>query len=233
MKKIYSIFTALFLVWMSSSVSAQCTTGLYGAFGSLSPTCNGTFQTATTCGYRGEYSTITVTSGNTYTFLSSIGTDWVTITDNIGGGTVYAFGASGSATWVATFSETVRLWTHLAGCGSTSGCMTRSVMCSGGAPPAPSLNCLNNSSFGTLTMLCNNAVQTISTCSFAGEYSTVNGLTAGRNYTVTNSAGDHITVRFGAFNGAVVAQGNGTVSFTAPSTGTYYMHWNLTTNCGT
>lgn len=74
----------------------------------------------------------------------------------------------------------------------------------------------------------------ISTCTFAGEYNTITGIVAGTSYTVTASGSQCITVHTGSSSGPVVAFGTGTVTFTAPSSGTYYLSINTTcAGCGT
>ena len=118
--------------------SAQCTNNVYGLYASLTPTCTGAWQTVTTCGWRGEYSNINITAGNSYSFASSVGSDVVTITTTAN--TVLAWG-TGTATWTATFTGTIRFYTHGTGCVTGTGCRTRRVMCSG-PPPPPS--CTDN-----------------------------------------------------------------------------------------
>lgn len=133
------LFTNLFIIailFTGDRLSAQCNNNVYGSWGSLTPTCNGSFQNATTNGWAGEYSPITVVAGTNYTFQSSISSDIVTITNTAS--TVLAFG-TGSANWTATFSGTVWFWTHVAGCGGNTTSRTRSVMC-GGAPPCSQNN---------------------------------------------------------------------------------------------
>jgi hypothetical protein len=52
-------------------------------------------------------------------------------------------------------------------------------------------------------------------------------------YIATSSVStDHLTVRMGQPQGALVAQGTQPVSFTGPATGSYYIHVNTNSNCG-
>src|SRR5205823_5418345 len=96
--------------------------------------------------------------------------------------------------------------------------------------PAP---CTNTTAFGTATIDPNGAVVTISTCSFAGDYSTINGAVAGQTLSFTSSvATDGITIRSGTSNGPVVAFGTTPLTFANTFTGTLYAHWN-TPGCGT
>ncbi|MEQ1643939.1 MAG: Ig-like domain-containing protein, partial [Pyrinomonadaceae bacterium] len=93
----------------------------------------------------------------------------------------------------------------------------------------------NGSQFGTVTLNTTGVVQTITTCVFAGEYSTINGTTTGQTLTITStggSSGNEITVRGTTPSGAVIASGTGSVTFMNTVTGTIYVHIN-TTACGT
>lgn len=71
-------------------------------------------------------------------------------------------------------------------------------------------------------------------CQYAGEYGTWNGLNAGTVYRVTSTVTtDFMTIRSGSPGGTVVAMGVGAVSFTAPTTTTYYIHVSTNCLCGT
>ena len=74
---------------------------------------------------------------------------------------------------------------------------------------------------------------TISTCNYQSEYNTISGIVSGNTYTFTNSSGGFITIRSGSYNGTVVTSGNSPLSFTAPSSGTFYVHYNTNSSCGT
>lgn len=76
------------------------------------------------------------------------------------------------------------------------------------------------------------AVQTISTCSYAGEYSTVSGIEAGNNYTFTSTSG-YITVHSTSPTGTVLGYGPSPLTITTVSTDNLYPHWNLNAACGT
>lgn len=133
MKILYFYLLVLIQLFAVDSAIGQCTSAPYGAYGSLNPTCNGTYQNATTCGFRGEYSTITVTQGNNYSFQSSITSDYITIATTANAPLVWG---TGTVTWTATFSGQVRFFTHTnSACGAGTGCRTRSVMCTAGGPP--------------------------------------------------------------------------------------------------
>jgi len=94
--------------------------------------------------------------------------------------------------------------------------------------------CTNTTSFGTVTINPAGGIATISTCSFAGEFSTINGAVAGQALTFTSSiATDFITIHSGTSNGPVVASGLTPLSFSNSFTGTLFAHWNTSAACGT
>lgn len=89
------------------------------------------------------------------------------------------------------------------------------------------------SAFGTATINPAGAVVTISTCSFAGEYSTINGAVNGQTLQFTSSvATDWITIRSGTPGGAVLAFGQTPLTFANTFTGTIYAHWSTNNTCG-
>ena len=96
--------------------------------------------------------------------------------------------------------------------------------------------CTFASSFGAATINTAGTLVTISTCSFAGEYSTVNGAVAGQtlNFTFSNTGtGAYITIHSGTPAGPVVAFGPSPLSFANTFTGTLYAHWSLNAACAT
>ncbi|HMK05421.1 MAG TPA: hypothetical protein VK489_14565, partial [Ferruginibacter sp.] len=91
----------------------------------------------------------------------------------------------------------------------------------------------NTTANGTATINTTGAITTISTCNFAGDYSTINGAASGQTLRFESSnATDFITVRSGTPAGAVVASGTTPLIFSNTFTGTLYAHWN-TAGCGT
>lgn len=94
--------------------------------------------------------------------------------------------------------------------------------------------CTNTSSFGSATINASGTAVTISTCSFAGEYSTISGAVNGQTLRFTSSvATDFITIHSGTSNGPVVASGLTPLVFANTFTGTLYAHWNSNATCGT
>src|SRR5690349_138021 len=68
--------------------------------------------------------------------------------------------------------------------------------------------CTNTSSFGSATINTSGAIVTISTCSFAGEYSTISGAVSGQTLNFTSSvSGDMVTIHSGSSSGPVLAFG--------------------------
>ncbi|MDR2834650.1 MAG: hypothetical protein LBV69_00415, partial [Bacteroidales bacterium] len=94
--------------------------------------------------------------------------------------------------------------------------------------------CLNTAAYGSVTAPALGInVSFDSPCPFQQEYSTINSVVAGNTYTVTMGSGGFITIRSGTYNGTAVAYGNSPLTFTAPTSGTYYAHWNTNSSCGT
>ncbi|MBK9482423.1 MAG: hypothetical protein IPO02_10690 [Bacteroidetes bacterium] len=93
--------------------------------------------------------------------------------------------------------------------------------------------CQNGTSFGTVTAPAVIGVQRLLLAQYASEYGTWLSVVAGNTYTMTSTIGtDFLTVRSLTFNGTVVAFGNTTLIFTAPVSGTYYIHCNTNNVCG-
>ncbi len=68
----------------------------------------------------------------------------------------------------------------------------------------------------------------------SGQYSWwYNGFQNDQYIAISSVQGDYLTVRMGQPQGALVAQGTQPVSFTGPATGSYYIHVNTNSNCGT
>ena len=97
--------------------------------------------------------------------------------------------------------------------------------------------CTNTSSWGSGNApIYNDVPLTISTCTYRGEYNTVNNVVAGETYTSTltcNNSNLYITIHQGTYNGTVVSYGNSPLTWTAISNGTHYIHYNTNSSCGT
>jgi hypothetical protein len=239
MKNILFLLILIASVFTSLNTNAQCYTATYGLWPStaFTPNCNGVFANVTTSGYASEYSIVNLIAGNTYTFRSSVATDYITVDNNGAAPLVGVVGVStvNGISWTCTASGAYRFYTHTSSsCGASTSLRTRSVRCTGSTPSGPSVNCVNTSSFGSATINATGTLVTISTCSYAGEYSTISGAVNAQTLRFTSSGtGDYITIRSGSPNGAVVAQGASPLQFTNTFTGTLYAHWNTATACGT
>ena len=149
--RIVRLFLSLMIVLstFTTEVKAQCLSAVWGQYptSTFAPLCTGSPQTITTCGYAGEYSKVSVTSGMAYTFRCSNTSYYITIANNAGS-VAYAYGVGGSSgiTWVATFTGSVRFYTHTSSsCGSAVTCISRSVSCATAGP------CVNTTSYGSAT----------------------------------------------------------------------------------
>lgn len=86
--------------------------------------------------------------------------------------------------------------------------------------------------FDPTTPAADGTVTIIAECSFEQEYSVITGIEDGLNYDFTLSSGGYITIRQGAIDGPVVAQGFSPVYTTAVGTDDLYVHWNTDDACG-
>ncbi len=94
--------------------------------------------------------------------------------------------------------------------------------------------CLNQSQYpsNSITPNSDGTVTTISTCSFETEYSHITGLVNGGTYQFVLGSGGYITVREGSYDGAVVAEGTGTVDVLSNGQD-LFAHWNVNATCAT
>ena len=113
---------------------------------------------------------------------------------------------------------------------SSSGGRVGTATC--GAPPPP-VPCTNTYSYLTATMPSTPGFFSVGTCTFQGDYNTFNSVVAGRQYRSTYSLGGWITVRHTTPGGTVVTSGPSPLTWTATISGTYYVHYNTNSSCGT
>jgi hypothetical protein len=113
---------------------------------------------------------------------------------------------------------------------SSSGGRVGTATC--GAPPPP-VSCTNTYSYLTATMPSTPGLFYVGTCTFQGDYNTFNSVVAGNQYRSSYSLGGWITVRHTTPGGTVVASGSSPLTWTAPVSGTYYIHYNTNSGCGT
>ncbi|MBL0271713.1 MAG: hypothetical protein IPQ06_01245 [Chitinophagaceae bacterium] len=228
MKKLYFLVLSLLLL-TGYSAQSQCT--FASSFGSATINPTGAIVTISTCSFAGEYSTINgAVSGQTLNFtFSNLGTGaYITIHSGTPAGPIIASGPS-PLSFANTFTGTLYAhWSLNAACGTDGSCHTTTVQCTSCLP----VPCTNSSSFGSATINPTGTVVTISTCSFAGEYSTISGAVNGQTLRFTSSIPtDYITIHSGTFNGPVLASGTTPLVFANTFTGTVYAHWN-TPGCG-
>jgi subtilisin-like proprotein convertase family protein len=95
--------------------------------------------------------------------------------------------------------------------------------------------CNNSTSSGSVTAPAPGNTIQMNACAFAGDYSTINGVTSSTSYTVisNNTPTDYFTIRQGTPGGPVIAYGGSPLTWTALTAGTYYIHVNSYYSCGT
>lgn len=94
--------------------------------------------------------------------------------------------------------------------------------------------CSNINSFGTGELTNTIGSSDIILCNYATEYGTWTGISAGYSYTTSSEiTTDFITVRSGTPGGPVTAFGAQPLTWTAAISGTYYIHINTNSSCGT
>jgi hypothetical protein len=97
-----------------------------------------------------------------------------------------------------------------------------------------SAQCNNGSQFGSAVAPAMGSNVVITTCHYAGEFAPITSVAAGATYSCTSSVGtDYITIRQGTSGGAVIAFGPTPLTWTATVAGTYYLHVNSNSTCGT
>ncbi len=201
------------------------------AYGSVAAPTNTAPVTISTCNFQSEYSTITgVVAGSTYTATSSCG-GYVTVRRGTYNGTLVAHG-NAPLTFTAPVAGTYYLhWNTNAACGTASNCCVTTIACT--SCSAPVGGCTNTTSYGSVPAPTGYGSVTITSCSYQTEFSTITGVVAGNTYTASSDCGGFITVRRDTYNGTLVISGNSALTFTAPTSGTYYLHWNTNAACGT
>lgn len=111
---------------------------------------------------------------------------------------------------------------------------TLAVLALAGATTPAFAQCTFANGFFSATINSAGAPVTISTCSFAGEYSTINGAVSGQTLRFTSSvATDFITIHTGTPSGPVIVFGGSPLTFVNTHTGTLYAHWATNAACGT
>lgn len=97
------------------------------------------------------------------------------------------------------------------------------------------VGCLNTTSYGTqdAPTICEQS-KIFSYINFASDYMTMNNAVAGVTYEFTSSiSSDFMTVRKDTYDGPIVAWGQQPLTLIAPSDGSYFIHLNTNSSCGT
>ncbi|MFN5459254.1 MAG: hypothetical protein ACK5AY_05045, partial [Bacteroidota bacterium] len=201
------------------------------SFGSAVAPTNNTPVTISTCNFQSEYSTVTnIVSGNTYQFTSSCG-GYITVHSGTFNGPIVAAG-NAPLSWTATSSGTFYIhYNTNSACGTATNCCTTTIACT--SCGTSSTGCTNLTSFGSAVAPTTNTPVTISTCNYQNEYSTITNIIAGSTYVFNSSCGGYITIHSGTYNGPIVAAGNAPLTWTATSSGTFFIHYNTNAACGT
>ena len=203
------------------------------------------FSTVATNIYAGEWARYTVTNGQTYEWsLCSADGGSVSYDAQL---TLYNDNSTPSQLcysddlcdgnrpkirYTATYTGNVRVLVNQYNCTTNSTNTTVRWRCESCAPPG----CTNTSQYPTSSFVAPAAGTTYSivTNQWQSEYNQMTGATAGHTFVSTASiGGTWITVRSGAYNGALVAQGATPLSWTASAGGTYFIHYNTNSSCGT
>ncbi|MBL7957549.1 MAG: hypothetical protein JNM49_06290, partial [Flavobacteriales bacterium] len=148
--------------------SGQCTN--ITAFGTVAAPTNNAPLTISTCTYQSEYNTITgIVAGQTYSVGSSCG-GYVTVRRTTYNGVVVANG-NAPLSFTAPVAGTYYLhFNTSAACGTASICCTTTITCTS---CTATVGCVNTVAYASLVAPVTPAPQTITTCSYQTEYSTI------------------------------------------------------------
>lgn len=225
------LMQAFIMLSFTNSGYSQCTNSSQYPSTSFAINTSGNVVSISTCNFGGEYSVVTgALAGQTLQFVYDLPGGYVTVRSGSSSGPVVASGLS-PLSFANGYTGTLYAhWNPSAACGTNLTCSNTSVQCTSCSVSA---GCNNTSSFGSATINTSGTAVNISTCSFAGEYSTISGAVNGQTLQFTYSqSGGYITVRSGSSGGPVVAQGTSPLSFSNTFTGTLYAHWNTSSACG-
>lgn len=101
-----------------------------------------------------------------------------------------------------------------------------------GSNPVLSQGCINGYLFVTSPAPTDATPITLTTCNWAGDYNEITGVVAGETYSFTSTSGC-ISISQNA-GGPVIAFGTSPLNWVAPSSGTFYIHYNTDcAGCGT
>jgi hypothetical protein len=201
------------------------------SYGTATAGTNNAPVTIDLCNLRSDYSVVSgIVSGSTYQFGYSLG-GWITLR-NASTNAVLTAGTA-PLSWTATINGSVQVHYNTSSCcGTATNCGTSTVTCT--SCPAPPPGCNNLTGYPLpFNAPTTGTTYTIVTDQWQEEYNTVNNVIAGTTFESAYSLGAYITVRYGSVNGPVVAAGNSILDWTATSSGTYYIHYNVDNLCNT
>lgn len=176
-----------------NSATAQCTGTVMYPGETFFPSANAGFETIDGCNWGGDYAVVSVQEGNTYVFStcaeSGSNADYDTqLTLRTTNGDLLEYnddfcGLQSQISWTATFSGDAHIHLHEYNCVTNETCteirVSRDSWCTASAQFPSS----------TITPAPNNGFESISGCSYAGEYAVI-AVTAGDTYTFSTCGED-------------------------------------------
>ena len=220
------------LSWSTTFAGGACENATQYPSTSVTVDAGGSVTTINTLNYEEEYSVITgITSGNYYEVTSSNGGGFITIREGAVDGTVIASGFSPLQFTASSTSDVYIHWNLDAACNTDNSTFITTTIQDLGLPPCENATQYPSTS---VTVDAGGAVTSINTLNYEEEFSVVTGITAGNYYEVTSTGGGgYITVREGAVDGPLLAEGFSPVQFEALSSSDVYIHWTVDAACNT
>ncbi len=231
-------------IFSATRLQAQCAYGSPSVISTVAaPTTVGATITSPTMNDNQVYRVTGIVAGNVYrVYNCGSGFDTQITIFPSGGGTSEGYnddngpecsGAAASINYAPTVSGTKDIKLQRYNCstaGNSNGTITVRLV------STPS-GCTNTSQYPSSAFAAPAAgagAYTITTCNYQSEYNQMTGAVAGNTFTSTASlSGTYITVRSGTYNGTVVAVGTTPLNWTASAGGTYFIHYNTNSSCGT
>ncbi|MCH2214123.1 MAG: T9SS type A sorting domain-containing protein [Flavobacteriales bacterium] len=193
-----------------------------------------TLVNLSTCNFVSQYNTvIDVPSFSTIEFTSDKGA-YMTIREGTFDGPILGEGFSPVSVFNALTGTLFVHYTSDDECSlANPGCLETTVQCTSCPLPDPmDGSCYNVFDFGEADLSAGtNMLMTLSDCAFGSEYSEVTGVPAGEDVEIALLGNGYITVREGAPNGPVVAQGFTPVTVIGASGANLYTHWTSDETC--
>ena len=190
--------------------------------------------TISTTQKQSEYNSMTgATAGHTFTSTGSIAGTYITVRAGTYNGTLVAAGTT-PLNWTATAGGSYFIhYNTNSSCGTAATNMTSKITNTTFVPTG----CTNTTAYPTGSFAApaqGAGAYTITTAQYQQEYNSMTGAVAGNTFSSTGSiAGTFITVHAGTYNGTVVAFGTTPLAWTATAGGSYFIHYNTNSACGT